>query len=536
MKKINFIKAIALNILICSASLLTKAQAPSISWQKTFGGSGDDYGWNMIKTSDGNYIVCGTTTSSDGDFSINRGDYDAFAIKFDAEGNFIWSKTFGGSAYDDFTNIIEIDNGGFLITGTTASNDGDVSGNHGGEDIWLVRLSSTGDIVSQKCFGGSGDEYNDPSSLGLIKTHDHNYMFAAVTNSSDGDVPQNLGGNDGWVVKFNRHGNIIFSKIYGGNADEGITSIMELNDGKYVIGGTTYSTDGAGIGNHGDADYMLIQIGSTGNVKWSRCYGGSGSDILHEGVGVSNNTIVLGGSTNSSDGDVTGYHGGFADSWVINIKAQNGNTKWANCFGTTLTEAAFDLVKTNDGYVSVAPVDSDGYCCFETWDAQAIKINNSGNEEWSKIFGGSDYDQVNTGIETNDHGILLNCVTTSTDGDITNNHGGPEDGWLVKLNSNHNRFSITSECSVINSTNNLNIFPNPFLNSTTITFSLSQTQNVSLNIYDVNGRLIKTLANNVFEEGEHSIEWNAKEVNAGIYFLQIQSTELSKTERLILTK
>lgn len=535
MKKLYFIKVIALSILICSASLLTNAQAPSFSWQKTFGGSGDDFGGNMIKTSDGNYIVCGTTTSSDGDFSINRGDYDAFAIKFDADGNFIWSKTYGGSAYDDFTNIIETDNGGFLITGTTASNDGDVSGNHGGEDIWLVRLSSTGNIVSQKCFGGSGDEYNGPSSLGLIKTHDHNYMFAAVTNSSDGDVPQNLGGNDGWVVKINRHGNIIFSKIYGGSADDDITSIMELNDSKYVIAGTTHSIDGTGIGNHGDADYMLIKIGTTGNVKWSRCYGGSGSDIFHEGVGVFNNIIALGGSTTSSDGDVTGFHGG-ADSWVIKINAQNGNIKWANCFGTALTETLLDLLKTNDGYVFVDAVDSAGYCCFETWDAQAAKISNSGNEEWSKIFGGSDFDQVNTGLETDDDGLLLNCVTTSTDGDITNNHGGPEDGWLVKLKSNHNRFSINSEGSAINSTNNLNIFPNPFSNSTTISFSLSQSQNVSLNIYDVNGRLIKTLANNVFEKGKHSIEWNVERVNAGIYFLQIQSTEFSKTERLILTK
>ena len=77
----------------------------------------------------------------------------------------------------------------------------------------------------------------------------------------------------------------------------------------------------------------------------------------------------------SSDGDASGYKGGFADSWLVKINAQNGNINWANCFGNKLTEAAFDLVKTNDGYVSVAAVDSGGFCCFETWDAQAIKID-----------------------------------------------------------------------------------------------------------------------------------------------------------------
>jgi len=82
----------------------------------------------------------------------------------------------------------------------------------------------------------------------------------------------------------------------------------------------------------------------------------------------------------------------------------------------------------------------------------------------------------------------------------------------------------------------IEIAPNPVSSSTTISFSLNQSENVSLKIFDLNGRLIETLASTVLEEGEHSIEWNAESVNAGVYFLQVQTAAYSKTTKLIVTK
>jgi hypothetical protein len=83
---------------------------------------------------------------------------------------------------------------------------------------------------------------------------------------------------------------------------------------------------------------------------------------------------------------------------------------------------------------------------------------------------------------------------------------------------------------------NVSIFPNPLSSSTTISFSLEQSEKVTLKIFDLNGRLIETLTDNVFEEGEHSIEWNVEKINAGIYFLKMQSRDFFKTEKLIVTK
>ncbi|MBK8845917.1 MAG: T9SS type A sorting domain-containing protein [Bacteroidetes bacterium] len=82
----------------------------------------------------------------------------------------------------------------------------------------------------------------------------------------------------------------------------------------------------------------------------------------------------------------------------------------------------------------------------------------------------------------------------------------------------------------------LQIAPNPITNTTSISFTLEQSQKVSLKVVDLNGRLMKVLADNLFEDGEHSIEWRVEDVNSGIYFLQIQTAEYSKTEKLIVTK
>lgn len=82
----------------------------------------------------------------------------------------------------------------------------------------------------------------------------------------------------------------------------------------------------------------------------------------------------------------------------------------------------------------------------------------------------------------------------------------------------------------------LKVSPNPFSNSTTISFSIEQPEKVSLKIFDLNGRLIELLADNFFEEGEHSAVWNVEKVNEGIYFMQLQAADYSKTEKLIVTK
>ena len=151
---------------------------------------------------------------------------------------------------------------------------------------------------------------------------------------------------------------------------------------------------------------------------------------------------------------------------------------------------------------------------------------------WTTEFGGTDVDFFWKGIEAQNGHLLLAGETWSNDGQVNGNHG-ELDGWLVKLTGNGQRISASIENI---SGSELKISPNPIANSTSISFSLNQSENISLNIFDINGRLVETLADKIFEAGEHQTLFNAENFNSGIYFLKMQAGEFSRTEKLIIVK
>ena len=220
----------------------------------------------------------------------------------------------------------------------------------------------------------------------------------------------------------------------------------------------------------------------------------------------------------------------------MKLDRNTGNIIWQICNGYADADhgtAGFGVTAAADGGVLVGG-ESGFHSDFSTLDARAIKIDANGNEEWSLLFGGSDLDVAFGGIQTNDEDFILSCNTYSTDGDVTNQHG-EGDVWIVKLSADGHNHRVANNNFVSNNFS-LNSFPNPFPNSTTISFTLSQSQNVSLQLFDVNGKLVSTLADNIFEEGEHQLDFNAEKINAGIYFLQVESAEFTKAEKLIVTK
>src|ERR1043165_716649 len=129
----------------------------NLAWQKCLGGSGDDIGLSIQQCMDGSYIVAGQSTSNDGDVSGNHGDYDYWVVKLDTDGNLVWQKSFGGSFFDVAQSIYQITDGGFIVVGFTSSNDGDLSTNYGEYDYWIIRLDTAGNIVWKKSLGGSDD-------------------------------------------------------------------------------------------------------------------------------------------------------------------------------------------------------------------------------------------------------------------------------------------------------------------------------------------------------------------------------------------
>ncbi len=135
-----------------------RAQVPAIEWQKCLGGSSNEAAFSVQQTNDGNFIVAGYSDSNNGDVTGNHGSDDYWIVKLDTSSNLLWQKSLGGNSIDQANSIKQTIDGGFIVAGFSYSNDGDVSGNHGADDFWIDKLNIEGNMMWQKCLGGSGDD------------------------------------------------------------------------------------------------------------------------------------------------------------------------------------------------------------------------------------------------------------------------------------------------------------------------------------------------------------------------------------------
>jgi hypothetical protein len=157
----------------------------NIEWQQCYGGSNHDGIYGIIELEDG-YMFSSYTTSDDGDVSGYHAEADIWIVKIDFDGNIIWEHCFGGYKGENAYHISTNSNGDYIVIGSTRSNDGDVSGNHGlseyDTDIWLFKINNEGELLSQQCFGGEGSDAEPGLSFGVLKKNDNNYIIASVTD------------------------------------------------------------------------------------------------------------------------------------------------------------------------------------------------------------------------------------------------------------------------------------------------------------------------------------------------------------------
>jgi hypothetical protein len=215
MKTKTLMHRLLLMIVLSVPFQIAIAQNGSPLWQKALGGDKDESAQDMDATSDGGVIVAGGTTSSNnGDVTANHGSRDYWIVKMDADGQVQWKKILGGNADDLAQAVRQSVDGGFIIAGTSGSTNGDVTGNHGSQDFWIVKLDNGGNLQWQKTYGGSGADV--PYALDL--TDDGGYVIAGETYSSNGDVTGNHSSGDYWIIKIDDTGNLQWQKTYGGSA------------------------------------------------------------------------------------------------------------------------------------------------------------------------------------------------------------------------------------------------------------------------------------------------------------------------------
>lgn len=263
-----------LQVFVLLANTFIFAQAPEIEWQKALGGTGSDYGKSVRETTDVGYIVVGASPSNNGDVSGNHGGGDVWAVKLDADGVIEWQKCLGGSSGENGNAVRQTSDGGYIIAGDAASSNGDVSGGNGSNDFWAIKLDADGDIEWQNSLGGSIFEW----AYDVTQTTDGGYVLAGFTHSNNGDVSGSNGGVDGWVVKLNASGVLQWQKCIGGSSTDELRSVRQTTDGGFILAGRTNSNNGNVSGNNGGYDFWVVKLDDAGDFEWQNSLGGSGND------------------------------------------------------------------------------------------------------------------------------------------------------------------------------------------------------------------------------------------------------------------
>lgn len=264
-------------------------------WDKIHGGVYLDRALCVIQTKEGGYVACGCSRSKNGFIGNILIDDDYWIVKLDINGDIEWQKYYGGNDNEAAYDIIQTNDGGYIVAGHTFSKDGDVSGNKGLQNYWIVKLDSNGDLEWEKCFGGTDYDY----ARSIIQTNDGGYIVAGSAHSYDGDIPENYATFDCWIIKLDRNGNIEWNKCYGGNAVDYAEKIIQTSDGGYAVAGSSFSTDIEGSENKGFMDCLVIKLDESGNIEWQRCYGTEQWDYGHSIIETSDGGYAVTGYNNS---------------------------------------------------------------------------------------------------------------------------------------------------------------------------------------------------------------------------------------------
>lgn len=487
-------------LLIFSQILLAQ---PQVAWQKSIGGSNLDWIRTVKPTSDGGYVAIGYSESSNGDLSGNQGKWDVWVVKLTNLGAITWQRNYGGSNREEGNSIQQTSDGGYIVCGSTQSNNGDVSGNHGLSDAWIMKLSPTGNVVWQQCYGGSANEYG----RSVLQTSDGGYLFAGLAASQDGDVVGLSGPSDAWVVKLDANGTIVWQKCIGGTVNDGAYAITRAAGGGYILVGNTSVNL--------DFQVLVAKITETGTVAWQKIYGGPSPDFALSVEPTSDGGSIVGAIVTGAGWDVQAAYG-FEDLWILKLDSLGAIT-WQKTLGGTDNDWVYSASETSDGgYVVAGSAQSNDWDLagqqYGEGDCWIVKLDSSGQLVWKKNYGGAKADVAQCVLPTSDGSYIVAGSSKSNNVDVSGNHGD-WDGWIYKLS-----FFLDVGVDQGEGGSAIEVFPNPASDYLKIR-THPELNGSSFSVYDALGRVV---AAGTIGEGETVVV--VEHLASGVHFVRLHAS------------
>lgn len=376
-------------LLVVVMSFLSLTSYSQTSFLTTFPTTYDKDAREVLVTPDGGYLIAGSTNNS------NPVDADLYVLKTDAQGNFLWGKTYGGPKPEYAFSMIETADGNYFVLGYSQSfSSGDF-------DTYLIKIDPTGTLLWQKVYGGTGNEHGKE----IIKSSDGNYVFVGSSNS-------NFTSQQAFLTKIDLAGTVLWTKNYGGNMEEGGNSVKETQGGGFIVSGQTFS-----YGQNNGSVY-LVKTNNMGDTTWTKFYN-TGTIISEATSIVSNNdgSYVFAVRDSSANSDV--------DVRIMKTDPM-GAILWNKLYGGTKKDTPKRIISTTDGgYVLASTSRSFGWINPDMW---ILKLNASGDTLWTNHFGGINHEHGNDIKQTVDGGYIAvgHAKSYGTDGQRI---------MLVKMNS-----------------------------------------------------------------------------------------------------
>ena len=522
-----------------------------ILWEKSYGGKNADYLFDAQPTADNGFILAGSSLSGKTGTKTagNNGDLDYWVWKMDANGKLDWQKSLGGSGFDLLQSIKGTQDGGFILAGTSSSNQGmdKQSDSKGLSDFWVVKLDAKGQELWQQTIGGSGQE----DLLTVIPTRDGGYLLGGSSSSAktiisttstlktQSTAKEDLtlktestrGSMDYWIVKLDSNGNVMWQKTYGGRYSDLLRSLEQTKDGGFILGGYSNSPQSGDktAASIGIGDYWIIKTDELGAIEWQNTYGGTGDNQLYVVHQTADDGFIVGGNTNSP-GSLTAKGGSVqsgSDFWLLRLDTK-GEVVWSETYNYGKVDILTSLVENSDhsflvgGYAqSERGIMAKGMIQKEAAginDYIALKVNTKGEAVWEKIVGSGGEDILRKLISTRDGGYLLAGTSNASSSGDKSTTLGSNDFWVVKLQDQLVPLTLQASIEAI---------PNPVSTFTNIIVGYEY-ETGTATVVDLAGRMLQQ-----FTISSRTVPIDMSLYPEGIYVVNIKTNVKSEGIKVI---
>tara|TARA_R110002072_G_scaffold235697_1_gene393312 strand:+ start:25926 stop:27551 length:1626 start_codon:yes stop_codon:yes gene_type:complete len=510
-----------------------------VEWEKTYGGLHADYLYDIQPMPDYGFILAGSSVSDVGGSKSDAkvGVMDFWLWKMSETGKLEWQRSYGGDGIDKLNSLVITRDGGMLLGGTSNSQKGFDKSNasFGGDDFWVLRLDPFGNIIWQKTYGGKGEE----KLTKVIETEDGGFLIGGSSSSNrifdaakqtvvENAKSENTRGNlDYWVLKVDAQGEIQWQRTLGGRYADILKTVVETPDGGYLLGGISNSPESGDKTdkNLGEFDFWIVKLDAEGETLWQRTMGGEADDHLVDITLTESKKILIAGYTNSGvsfDKEVSN-RGTATDAWVILLDEQGGQL-WQKTYNIDAYTILTSVTKTSDsafvlgGYSQKGLLDKTKKGTVNS-DYFALKIDSLGEQKWKRELGSSSRDVLSKIVETRDGGYIL---AGTSDGKVSKSkqsgNVGLEDFWIVKLGD---------EDKDKKPKRLIEAYPNPTNNVTNVLVGFDFDRGTAT-LVDIAGRQLQ-----YFEINSRTVPVSLQGLPIGIYLITIKTDKGSETIKIL---